>query len=88
MPIIFYENELFLYSYTFSHIKNMNNNEVLETIKTKYLNENQKYSKEIIKDNYNNCLHFEDEVALTLSYTSLSSKFYNKILENDIEVQK
>lgn len=86
--LFFYKNELFMYCYTFTHIKNMNNNEVLDTIKAKYLNENQNYSKEIIKDNYNNCIHFEDDISLTISYTSLSSMFYNKILEKNVEIQE
>jgi hypothetical protein len=75
-----FDGKLFMYKYIFPYLENDRMNEIINVIQEKYLPEVTNYSRQNIIDPNNNCLHIDDSTDLTISYLSLDSEFFKKII--------
>lgn len=73
-----FDNQLFLYNYTFPYSNGYDNEQIMNIIQKKYLPETGNYAAENIIDGFNNCLQIEKGVDFTISYLLLTCDFFLK----------
>jgi len=70
----FFEDELFLYHYSFPYLKTTEYEQVFKILEEKYLNE--KYSGENIIDVEGGCINVVADVSFTVYYIDTKSKYF------------
>jgi hypothetical protein len=77
--IHFFDDRMFLCSYTFSYLKEGEQEKVTGILKKKYLPDMPVYSGQTISDGYGNCICLDTSVDLTFNYLSLKDGLYEGI---------
>ena len=75
----FFDNKLFMCTYTFSYLSRDQRKEMIQSIRQKYISEPVNYLRQNIIDDQNVYIQFDDVVELTISYLSLDSDIFNVI---------
>lgn len=95
MELHFYNDSLFLYNYSFSYLKNTEQENILQVLKKKYLSNKQKGIDPLnsyIIDNKNSAISFSKRFDFTINYVldNHSELFHkmNSIVMNKVELQK
>ncbi|MCG1036858.1 hypothetical protein [Polaribacter sargassicola] len=88
----FYQNNLFLFNYTFSNLSNNDKSIIKNVLKEKYLNNNTQFSfsKNRIVDSLGNHIFIEDDVYFTINYISLTDDFFKMLnnIKEELEIKK
>lgn len=78
--IHFFEDKMFLCSYTFSYLKEGEREKVMAILQKKYLHTTEHYSGEVISDPDSNCIYVESGLELTINYLSLTDGLHTAMM--------
>jgi hypothetical protein len=78
--IHFFEDKMFLCSYTFSYLKEGEPQKVMAILQKKYLPGTERYSGEVISDPDGNCICVEAGLELTINYLSLTDGLHTAMM--------
>lgn len=81
---------MFLCSYTFSYLKDSQQDEITTILRNKYLPGTNYSEQDIIVDSRRNCISIENSVEYTINYLPLNSEIFDeiKVLKSSMEARK
>ncbi len=77
--IHFFRGKMFLCSYTFSYLKDSQQNEITDILRNKYLPGTKYSDGDIIRDSLQNCISIENSLEYTLNYMPLNNEIFDEI---------
>lgn len=78
--IHFFEDKMFLCSYTFSYLKEGEREKVMAILQKKYLPTIERYAGEVISDPDGNCIYVEAGLELSINYLSLTDGLHTAMM--------